>query len=118
MKLFFFIILESETETANKPDCEYSYFPSSSEKLCGHETIQRGKTSIYIFESLHETCADNVRNEITKRKDEESGSSFETPEEEPQAGKKLSKTVKRSTNDEEETIVVVKKRGNKVFIEI
>lgn len=96
--------------------CQDSPKFSTKSSQCSQETIQRGQTSIYIFDNHHEACADTVRNEITKHKDDDHEHSDETPE--PFDDKKCSKTVKRSAKDEEETIVVVKKRGNKVFIEI
>lgn len=87
--------------------------------------IQRGQTSIYIFDKDHKTCADKIRNEITKHKIvNERKNSEEVAEPLPASSGDCSfvnnKNFKRSaTNEqEEEIIVVVKKRGNKVFIEI
>lgn len=91
------------------------HFPKESNEIplteCSKEKIERGSTSIYIFES-HQ-CIDGVRNPTFDRKSIEDGSEIMSNE-------KCAKNVKRSTKSDEiedETVIVVRKRGNKVFIE-
>lgn len=101
---------------------------------CSKEKIERGLTSIYIFENRNE-CVESVRNQIVKSHtdshEQENDSGMVSGD--SNASEKLNpcgKNVKRSTGDdsygsvegnesaEEETVIIVKKRGNRVFIEL
>lgn len=80
--------------------------PGENETCAPREEIQRGSTSIFIFEDQNcvnqvkskfgnsESC-ESVKNQVKKREIDGNGD-----------------------EDFEQTVVVVKKRGNKVFIEI
>lgn len=104
---------------------------SKSQSQCNRETIQRGSTSIYIFES-QQHCFESVRDGIVKGSDgphADVENSSEMMGDDPRADvvdaqetssdetKKCTKSFKRSAN-EDEIVVVVRKRGDKVFIEI
>lgn len=104
---------QSETIHYNKEDQTLSYSQCNN-----REKIQRGSTSIYIFEGHHQECIEDVRNKVAKSDDGQDSSEGETKNLE---SNECAKNFKRSANhdaEEEETVVVVRKRGNKVFIEI
>lgn len=90
------------------------------EESCGSEKIQRGSTSIYIFEG-HQECVEGVRNNIGKKqRDTDSDTMFSDqplPGTDSAGTSQCGKGFKRSVEDEEETVVVIRKRGNKVFVE-
>lgn len=94
--------------------------PQTNEEIpCESEKIQRGSTSIYIFEG-QQACVDGVRNMIGKKSDDDSRMYGDQPKpgmEAPEMSQ-CGKGIKRSMQEEEEeTVVVIRKRGNKVFVE-
>lgn len=103
----------SEILHYNQEDQKLSYSQCNN-----REKIQRGLTSIYIFEGHHQECIEDVRNKVAKSDGEQQSSEGEPRNLE---SNECAKNFKRSANnnaEEEETVVVIRKRGNKVFIEI
>lgn len=93
--------------------------PLEEEQTCKSEKIQRGSTSIYVFED--QKCVNGVRNKLSKTNDDDFDGSQMLND---QAGgsdhheaRACGKSFKRSTNDDEEIVVVIKKKGDKVFVE-
>lgn len=89
-----------------------------SQAQCSSEKIQRGSTSIYIFER-DQDCVNNVRKQMDGDKSQSMENSY--PKEvadENKCGKNFKRSAHVEENDDkEETVVIVRKRGKKVFIE-
>lgn len=123
-------LVQNTTEPTSSPPLETEHEPLTlpSEPLtipshqlsptCNKEKIERGSTSIYIFEHK-EDCMESVTNTIQANSPADDDP--EVMADKPTECENSARNFKRSTVDEEkeeETVIIVRKRGNKVFIEL
>lgn len=89
------------------------------EQTCKSEKIQRGSTSIYVFED--QQCVNGIRNKFIKHKDEDfDGTQMlndQPGDSDHHVQQTCGKNVKRSTIEDDEVVVVIRKKGGKVFVE-
>ncbi|CRL07756.1 CLUMA_CG020710, isoform A [Clunio marinus] len=95
---------------------------------CKQEKIERGSTSIYIFDS-QQNCADSVRRkfsennlkELNDGEYEDDMMADEAEKEDKNKNFDCEKNFKSSIDEKnfaDETVIVIRKRGNKVFVEL
>lgn len=100
-------VTSSYNQSANQDDHSHHFDPK-----CHRDKIQRGSTSIYIFETRQDSDKVNMHDseKIAVQADDTSNTG--------ECMKNFKRSAINNDGEKDETLVIIRKRGNKVFIEI